>query len=525
MSAVYSVSRFRRGFVAFVTGRAVQASARAVLLLLLVRLLSPSDYGFYMLLIGLAEMFLELAGFGLLPATQRFLPQFVERVGHARLRRFVLIMAGLQMLVILGLVLILRLNWSAAIAWFEFSPAAAAATLIGTWLFLLIPAFRFAADVLESLLEQGRAQLCRALLPTLRVVAIAVLLGLGQTVDLTRLLLLDVYIVGGCLLLAWVFIFGAMRRHTSDADETLPVAAVARHAWQMAPVGLLGAARAPGALRLVVASVLGLPAAGLFAFLQSLERLISRYLPGVLLRGLVRPMLISRYQDSGIGFVASGFNLLSKSNVLIVVAAIAAASLVGNEGVMLLSGGKFPEAGATLTLMLAVMLFASQRTLIEMVFQVTDRAHILRSTAAIAPIMLVIAWQLASFGLPAIIAVIGLGAMLTNGLSLWLFQRGSEALDIDWAGYARIGLAALLALAATYGLTQVPALAALLASPSGPALTVVVLGVLYLALLTALKPYRPSELRLVERAAGRRVARIASIWSTGGRLHGGKAAT
>lgn len=507
MSDVYSVKRFRRGFAAFVTGRVAQASARAVLLLLLVRLLSPADYGFYMLLIGLSEMLLELAGFGLLPAAQRFVPQLVERVGHRRLLRFVLSIAALQLAVIVAVALTLRANWAALTSLFEFTPEAAAATLIGTWLFLVIPAFRFAADILESLLEQGRAQLCRALLPTLRVLALAVLLALGHTVTLNDLFLLDLVIVGACVVLAWGFIFSALRRHASGGDEALPVGAIARHAWQMAPVGLLGAARSPGALRLIVASMLGLPAAGLFAFLQSLERLVSRYLPGVLLRGLVRPMLISRYLESGIGFVSSGFNLLSKSNVLIVVAAIGSAALVGDEAVALLSGGRFLEAGATLTLMLVAMLFASQRTLIEMVFQVTDRAHILRSTALIAPVVLALAWWLSAYGLPAIIAAIGAGAVLTNGLSLWLFQRSSERLEVHWGGYLRIFAAAAVAFGMIYGLGQ------FLALP--PWLAVGLLGLVYLALLAVFKPYRGSELRLVERAAGRRAASVASIWSSG----------
>ncbi|MEM1230016.1 MAG: hypothetical protein AAGI15_05720 [Pseudomonadota bacterium] len=510
MSEVYSVKRFRRGFAAFLTGRVAQAAARAVLLLLLVRLLVPADYGFYMLLIGLSEMLLELAGLGLLPAAQRFIPQLVERVGHARLRRFVLAIAGLQMLVVVAVATAIRLNWTAITSLFDFSPEAAAATLLGTWLFLVVPAFRFAADILECLLEQGRAQLCRALLPTLRVIALLVLLAVGHQIVLADLFLLDLVIVGSCTLLAWGFIFGALKRHASDRDEPLPVADIARHAWQMAPVGLLGAARSPGALRLIVASVLGLPAAGLFAFLQSLERLVSRYLPGVLLRGLVRPMLISRYLESGIAFVSSGFNLLSKSNVLIVAAAIASAALVGDEAVALLSGNRFEAAGATLTLMLLVMLFTSQRTLIEMVFQVTNRANILRSTALIAPVVLALAWSLAAFGLPAIIVAIGVGALLTNGLALWLYQRGEERLTVHWAGYLRIGAAAVLAFAVSYGLHSVALDNGL---PLPPWARLAVLGVTYLLLLTLFKPYRANELRLVERAAGGRIAAMASIWS------------
>ena len=43
----------------------------------------------------------------------------------------------------------------------------------------------------------------------------------------------------------------------------------------------------------MLANSLGLAETGLFSFLQSIERLVKRYLPATLLRNLIRPMLIS----------------------------------------------------------------------------------------------------------------------------------------------------------------------------------------------------------------------------------------
>ena len=60
-----------------------------MLVLALVRILPVEDYGAYMLIVGTAEMLLQVGSFGILPLVQRYLPQMLTTLPLARLYRFV----------------------------------------------------------------------------------------------------------------------------------------------------------------------------------------------------------------------------------------------------------------------------------------------------------------------------------------------------------------------------------------------------------------------------------------------------
>ena len=318
----YGVKRFRRAFVHFIGGRVVQASARAALILILVRVLDVGDYGVYMLIVGLSEMMLEVVSFGLLPVAHRFLPQMVRELPLNRLVRFVMSMIAMQTTVLIVVGFLIANYWSAITPFFGFSAEQTEASKAAVLLLVLVPMFRFSVDLLEGHLEQGKAQISRALMPTGRAIVVVSFIALGLGIDLHTVLWIDIWVTAFCLLLAWVLLVQSMfSLHNPDADGQLPIKQMLEFGWYMAPVGLMGATGSPGALRMVLASVLGVVEAGLFAFLQSLQRLVGRYLPGTLLRGIIRPMLVDRFlKPGGIKVVEAGNALLAKSNLLLVAA-------------------------------------------------------------------------------------------------------------------------------------------------------------------------------------------------------------
>ena len=103
----YSVHRFRKALLQFVGGRLGQLAARAVLVLALVRILPIADYGAYMLIVGTAELLLQVGSFGILPLAQRYLPQMLTTLPIKKLYKFVsfLVIAQLVVLTIIAAVL------------------------------------------------------------------------------------------------------------------------------------------------------------------------------------------------------------------------------------------------------------------------------------------------------------------------------------------------------------------------------------------------------------------------------------
>ncbi len=497
----------RRALIHFVTGRIVQAGARMLLVLVLVRLLPLRDYGAYMLLVGLAEMLLQVASFGILPMGRRYLPQMLTTLPAHRLYRFVGLLIGVQMLVLAVISAAIWSTWTLLTPWFGFSARQASVSEIAVPLFLLVPALRFCSELLEALLEQARSQAVRALMPAGRLVGVAALLLLGLEVDLRSVVVVDVAVTVVCLALAWAFLQTSLRKlHAASGDGDIPLGEMLRFAWHMAGADLMSAAASPGAVRLALASTLGVISSGLFAFLQSLERLVLRYLPGVLLSGLVRPMLISRaFRPGGMAVLRAGSGLLFKANLVIVAAGTVAIAVSGDWLVAWASGGKFMGAGLTLLLMFLALSFKAQRFVIEMVMQITGHTATLRATAFIAPVALVLVWLFADRGINVAVCILAAGSVAANGIASLVLTHAVEGYRIDWRGLVTIYAPALLAAAAGLLLSEAihPVAAAALA----------VLG--YAASLALVKPFHDDEMVLVQQVLGKRLTDYARILCDG----------
>lgn len=498
VSGAYSVHRFRKALLQFVGGRLAQAAARAVLVLALVRVLPIRDYGAYMLIVGTAEMLLQVASFGILPLAQRYLPQMLTTLPVRKLHAFVAFLVVSQIMVLTVTVFVLGYFWQFLGPVFGLSQEQITRTHLAVGLFLVVPAFRFSVEMLEAMLAPG--QVARALMVFARAAALLLLILVKPRVGLRDVLLIDMFVTGLCVVLMW---FGIRRNlaslHNPAADGCLPVREMARFAWHMALVGPMSATASPGAIRLVLASSLGLAESGLFAFLQSLERLVSRYLPATLLKNLIRPVLISRFVGHGSSdLLQAGTGLLLKSNMLAVFGGLVVIAVCGDQLVMLMSGGKFPHAGLTLLLLYVNMVATSQRGVQEMVMQITGHTRALWITSVVSPLALLMVWRLAGHGLNVAVLIITAGSMIANSLAAGVLQVKTGWFRVDWRGMAAIFLPGLVG--AALGIILIGWFAPLVAG--GLAL------LLFVMCLRVGRPFNVRELGAVERAVGKRATRV-----------------
>ncbi len=494
----YSVQRLRKALLQFVAGRIAQAAARAVLVLALVRILSTADFGAYMLIVGTAELLLQVGSFGILPLAQRYMPQMLTTLPIRNLYKFVSFLVVAQIAVLAIIAAILGLLWHSLAPVFGMSAAQTSVTHFGAWLFLIIPAFRFSVELLETMLAQG--QTARALMVFIRAAAIVLLIILKPTIGLADILLVDIVSTGFCVLLVWFSIQRTLASlHSPDASGTLPVREMARFTWHMALVGPMSGTANPGAIRLVLSNQLGLAESGLYAFLQSLERLVSRYLPATLLRNLIRPILISRTIEKGSNeLLKAGTGLLLKSNMLAVIGGLVVIAVCGDEIVAIMSGDKFLGAGLTLLLLYVNMIATSQRGVQEMVMQITGQTKALWITSVVSPLALFIVWLVAKHGLNLAVLVVTAGSMIANWLAASVLQARTDWFRVDWRGMAAILLPGLAA--ASTGM--------LLADGIGPLLAGALALALFVLFLRIGRPFYARELDAVERLVGKRAVRL-----------------
>lgn len=495
----YGASRFRRAVVHFIGGRVAQAIGRALLILVVVRLLPVEDYGAYMLVIGVAEMLLLLASLGVVSVAQRYVPEVAENSSRSTLGRFVTVLSAIQMLLLVVVAGLTWMYWPTIAGWLSLTDAQIVAMELSALLFFLIPAFRFVEEILEAMLEQGKSQVSRALMPIGRVAVLGVFVALGTHVDLALMMSIDVGVTLFCLLMAYYYLYVSVRDFKGQGTASVPVREIVQFSWHMAGANLFSAAGNPGAFRLAISNSLGLAETGLFAFLQSMERLISRNLPGTLLRGVVRPVMVAKAAaPGGMAAVEAGAWFLMKMNLAITLGGFVAVVAAGDELVMLASGGKFPGAGTTLLIFLAVLAIAAQRSVIEMVLQITRQTATLRATAFLVPIGLFLAWYLSRYGLNAAVGAIMITTFAANAIAVRGMRHGERRISFAWGDYLRIGIPALAAGALGYGL-------ALVMNGYGAAgiALIVFTGALALG-----KPFQHRELALLERGIGKKIARI-----------------
>jgi O-antigen/teichoic acid export membrane protein len=498
ITEAYRVERFRKALLQFIGGRVAQATARAVLVLILVRILPVADFGAYMLIVGTAEMLLQVASLGLLPLAQRYLPELISTVAIRKLYGFVAFLVIAQIVVLAVVAFLIGQFWSSLAPAFGMSAEQVAITSWGGWLFLVIPAFRFSADLLEAMLEQG--QTLRALMVIGRVAAVGSLVIFKPKVTLADVLMVDMVVTAVCTVMEWLYIRRSLTAlHTPGASGTLPVREMVRFARHMAIVGPLGATASPGAVRLVLANALGLAESGLYAFLQSLERAVSRYLPATILGGLIRPILISRTIGQGsTELLEAGTGLLLKSNLLIVFAGLVVIAVCGDEIVMILSGGKFSGAGLTLLLLYVNMIATSQRGVQEMVMQITGHTRALSITSVISLLALFAVWLFAKHGLNVAVLIVAAGSLTANWIRAGVLRFSTDWFRVDLRGMAAIFLPGLVA--AMLGLA--------LARWIGPLGAGILALALFILLVRIGRPFKAKEIRLVERVIGERATRL-----------------
>lgn len=499
-TSAYKTERLRRALMYFVGGRAIQAVGRIVSILLMVRILAVADYGAYMLIIGTAEMLLMVTSFGLVPVAQRYLPQLLGTQPIGSLYRFVALLVVTHLMIIATIAYLLGFFWEMLAPFFGFNGQQISATMLAPWLFLVVPASRFSTVILEALLEQGKIQIAATFLVVGRVAIFGVLWLVVPYIGLRTALIVDLAVNSIALLLTWWFIRNSLATlHSSVNAGTMPVREMVRCARHMALVGPMSATAMPGAIRLTLANTLGVEEIALFSFLQSLERLVSQYLPGTLLRGLILPVLISRSVGrGGADVLAAGTGMLLKSNLAMVAGGVVMVAVCGNELVALLSGGKFVNGGFTLLLLYIAMIVLSQRHVLEMIMQITGHTIAIGVTAVAAPVALLLVWVFSVYGLNfAVVSIMG-ASLVANWISSSILVRSTDWFRLDWRGITAIFLPAGGAIA----------LGLLGAMWLHPIVVGGVMVVLYSTSLWITKPFKRLEIGMIERVIGNNVARV-----------------
>lgn len=490
--APYGLAQARRSLAGFARWKLVSAVLGLLLLVSLARLAPAEEYGVYVALLALVEMFYLVSGLGLSVIPQRYLPEYRLHASAAQFDALMRRLVGRRLLQSLLGVAVLAVAWWQVPDLLGVPLPPSSAAWLALWLVAGCQA-RLMDEVFPALLLQGYTQGLQALANALRLLGLVLAVSLTPGVDHRWLLAMEALLALGLSLTAWALLRRYRRRQAWAASTDFVEPDPRALAWQMYWAQLAAQLWSGNAIKLLLLRVAGPQATALYGFCQALVDLLRNYSPAFLLGNWVRPLMVARYLAARrIEPVASLSGLVLKLSVLGLLPFLAWFAAQGETLAALVSGGRYREGAAALlaAMALVAMLFCA-RAVLSMVSVTVERLRVQLVATAAAALALPAAWLAhQQLGLIAVPLVLAAAELLW---SIWVardLRRDGLALRWAWRGWWRCALIALVVLLGAQGaavlLRELPALLALGAGLSA-ALLLTVLGA------WLLPPLEPAE--------------------------------
>lgn len=361
----YSKDKVRRSLKHFVVGKAGGALVGLLTLLLTVRVLSVSDYGLYVALVGYLEIFNVISSFGLNVLSERLVPELRASGHEAKLRSLIA-----QLVRIRALLLTLSSSLVVLVIWLMGDQLDIGNVLPAVLVYQLVVSFetlaRFCESIFDSLLQQGNAQASLLSRTALRLLFLAGVWVTTGHIDLVQWLWLEVLAYGCGLLITLFLTHRTLRRLPRPEEGVAGLRPALRSSIQIYLSQVLGVLVGIDAVKILVLRTSSAEVAAVFGFCASLAWMVQRYLPSYLLVGMVRPLVVAAVAagKEGSDRLRAIVSIMLKINLLLVGCLVVLMAGAGDVAVNLLSGGKFNSAGALVLLLLIYVWSNSVRALV-----------------------------------------------------------------------------------------------------------------------------------------------------------------
>lgn len=375
----YSSAKIRRSLLHFLTGKMASALLGFMMLLLLVRLLSRQEYGGYIALLAVFELLQLSSNFGCFAAAFRYVPELRANNHLQSLRRLII-----QLLLFRGA----TLGFCALLL-------AVCAPYFSQWLgmpwmlnalrlysvVLLFEGFARYTDVLfDSLLLQGYAQISIILRNGLRVLCLLLFATgflTGTTFDIFVWIIIEALASFSGLVVAIFLLMKSLRtsKSVSESKVFIDYARIWQYSGPAFLAQVLGLAQGIDVVKLLIAKMFDAIQIGAFGFAAAINSMMQRYLPVFLLIGMIRPLFISARErglsnNDLVGMAA----LIFKLNLFVLMPMSALIAVIGTPVMDLLSGGKFPEAGVYLFLLILLLMFQTLHSVMGLLALVVEES-------------------------------------------------------------------------------------------------------------------------------------------------------
>lgn len=430
--------------------RPISALGGLLVLIVLSRTLSKSDYGIYFALWASAEILILASTFGLVQSVYRYVSAAELFTGQLCPQGPVFPLLGWRVIT-LSLAAIGAASFPAILASLAGIPS------LPEWVPLIFAVIvfgeglaRFLETLFDAMLSQGRSQLTLVSRTVFRLMGF-LFFYLDGALTLSDVLFVEVAVTVGGSCLGLILIGHIYwRRFSAPAIKTEPhcYRRMAKYALPTFLSDLIGIGYSVDFLKIVLAKTSGLEAVAAFGFAYSLAAVIQRYMPANLFAGIFRPVFIAASKKADSKVLLNGLvNVIIKINWLLILPVLCFLGFGSSYFLSALSGGNYVNSGGILLLLIAALLLRAVRFTLSMFCLARENSVYPLASTLFALIGLPIAIHLST-----LYGAEGMGIALGISESVWILAclalfryKSSDPLKLDGGALTKMLGASFLA--------------------------------------------------------------------------------
>lgn len=450
----YQQETLRNGAFHYLLGRGAAGAAGFLTVLLLVRFMDLHNYATYVALSGLAALCGVLAGLGMERVVARYVPEARLYRSVEELSHFIWLTSAFRLLAAMLIMALLYVLWSSgdtfiAITKFEFFPVGLAFFIVAETM------FQHFSSVLQSLIMQKALTRLLFIQWAGRLALILVVVFVNGRIDWQdSLWIFAIPELIGVIGFVVVILLQLKRLATEQHEVTNgtwpqwgKVAEISLHNFGFT---LLAAPPQGYFMKVIAAAYLPEEIVAAYGFFLNIAEKARQYIPLHFFYGMLEPIIVASYlKDRDFSALSYRCQLLYKSNLLVMIPAIAWVAAAGEPIIEVITGSKFQGLSWILVLVMVQLTVGSHVVVLQLLLNSLEKSKVLVTASVVALLTMLVAFATFLITNPLLLLLTPILFSLTmNFYVVYQLACSSHSYKLSWKMMGSISLSGFVAFAA-----------------------------------------------------------------------------
>ena len=506
MSSPYSKDSVRQGFLHYLLGRGLSGLAGFATVILMARYMDVTSYAGFTALSGLISFAGILAGLGLERTISRYLPEARLDRSVDELERFIWQLTAVRLAASLLACLLIYVFWQPILSVFNDVkltnfPVSLACFIVAETL------FQHFSSVFQSLIQQKALTRILVVQWAGRLVMIFVMMRNGHHIDLEEALWIMALpeMLG---LIAFVIIhkkyltalkqsqLNAVSNETSVTWPDWPE--ITKMSANNYGFMLLAAPPQGYFMKMLAATFLPTQMVAAYGFFINIAEKVRQYIPLHFMYNLIEPVMVGNYlKNKDFAALTKRCQWLYKSNLLLLIPAIAWVAAAGTYIIAALTAGKYHDELWILLVVMLQLTIGSHVVLLQLILNSVGKSILLVRAGLFSLVGMLIYWVLARY-IHTYLLLLGplIFSLICNTYIMYALKNAGYVYNLSMRLFSGISMAGLLAFFVVFAATtQLPGViqsAFLVSLVSG-----LMIALVYLLSLYFFKVITPEEIHFL----------------------------